>query len=1493
MASQSRSTAPLQDGKSLAIVPMPRNQVMRSSGSYAVTQGTSATSAYEGTQSSPSVLSDEETQQSENQITWPPNYSSRQPELSRALAIPADSSRWRQRSPPSVDLVHVPALQKSIIPFKFVEPGLDLNVAPENWLRGMHRLLEQRARHPNYFSSFPIAEAVASSVSWQDAAVDIISHSRNIKRLLSSPVSRQSLNLIVHRIGETLLVDDFDGVGGDWTFEQDHQASSGGGTHGDHATSPSIRLEREQRLQFQAYLQENAELLALGGNHNASQVRTSVSPPRNLIAHLPQGGADKDTSPVMKRKKNPSLQKRLALESKFLARSIAVESDTMEPHQRTAPPSLDVVPHRPVGSIATTPHAQSAHRTDDPEGGPQVHGMHSVTAAGREHQHAWVFNNLRCLLSSDLSIFGDEAHPAVTLHLRDRDKPIQILTGMDMWLDNLMCNVPEVIMCYHLNGIVQQYELLQTDDLPASAGFAPDIVHDIAQNICSFLRTNCAHEGHTYWLYKDKDSDVVRLYDLTVLSDAAEQAGRAGKKSTSPRAASNGARYGSDEETPAPDAAPTNPFKDPVVMLLFRIATRMYCEEDRTQPRTAQTIRSLLQNMLSLVQDGEFPDVVAFAKYMLAGLSTTWTSSAGSPKAHYGDDDTASDDGQWGRGLPDDASAPMAEDGSTDPVHSFALRSLHGRSNALMSAPPPPAPASDSSSASQCDTYPAPLSPDTAETGTPAPQSGTDGAASGTNNDSGGGAHAAAQDAGEATADHEHRLRSQLEQLASGMAILHDVSDSLRASLLVAFLRRAIDTYHSLSTHHCRAHPDAVSTPTSTPHAVEAVRCMKLALVCLFAMQKTAEENISDIGANNGADKSSHAEGSTPSATSVLPVPHTQLLNAPDTDDVMAALLEQIGDMLSQMDTYFPPGSLSDATARQLDRRDEFDDVILGIAANCGTADTNPSAGGHNVARSLSAAERIDSLVSQACSKYAFPTLTPALTAERALQQALGLYELALATLPAPPRVPVPRAGGGSGDVASDGRVRLWQKCGNAHNTIGIHQLHAVVAFVNESAVQQHCADTAQTAIDPTIVQQQHTLFFTMCESISAAFSTAVKCFQRAADRLNEAFVWCNLAKLRRVQNASKMIARANEPSEWQRKLHEQTIEYYAKGRTALGLKATSTAAHTETSSSCGQDSLTSAWNSITLDVAGANLAYAKYLHEHATAGSGTLERLNALISELLQKALTDYKAVHAAVHVAPDDSDPHECADVAKQDPPDPFPWLPCKIADVHYCIAQQCVLATKEYTANGRGTAKASLRSQKLSSRQRLAEKHYQLALQAYNRCTCSGGENINIECHVAQWRVMRARNDSVTGSPKVHSEATLQLLRRDLLHNLQRLSTFLRSEVANGYHLALHDVRLVQQELSELSAHTSKALLEAMKLHRATGSGMSSAGQPQAGTVPGVVASASYDKYKGLYGTLLQHIVAQTSACSETASEAGQKDTLAIVKGVDHLSAILQQL
>lgn len=54
-----------------------------------------------------------------------------------------------------------------------------------------------------------------------------------------------------------------------------------------------------------------------------------------------------------------------------------------------------------------------------------------------------------------------------------------------------MFSVPEVIMCFHIDGIVQNYEHIKTDDIPKVAGFNPDLIKDTAKSIMSFLNSNC------------------------------------------------------------------------------------------------------------------------------------------------------------------------------------------------------------------------------------------------------------------------------------------------------------------------------------------------------------------------------------------------------------------------------------------------------------------------------------------------------------------------------------------------------------------------------------------------------------------------------------------------------------------------------------------------------------------------------------------------------------------------------------------------------------------------------------------------------------------------------------------------------------------------------------------------------------------------------------------------------------------------------------------
>jgi len=88
-----------------------------------------------------------------------------------------------------------------------------------------------------------------------------------------------------------------------------------------------------------------------------------------------------------------------------------------------------------------------------------------------------------------------------------------MLTGIDYWLDNLMCGIPEIELCYHLNGIIQNYELVKTEDLPYlnESTFSPNDISDIMQNIFSFIKSNANSVGHTYWLFKGISNLYVKL----------------------------------------------------------------------------------------------------------------------------------------------------------------------------------------------------------------------------------------------------------------------------------------------------------------------------------------------------------------------------------------------------------------------------------------------------------------------------------------------------------------------------------------------------------------------------------------------------------------------------------------------------------------------------------------------------------------------------------------------------------------------------------------------------------------------------------------------------------------------------------------------------------------------------------------------------------------------------------------------------------------------
>lgn len=313
--------------------------------------------------------------------------------------------------------------------FAELQCNTNLNLPPSNWLSSSaesYGLQSDWSSQSRSFSSFRMAHMFPDCVG----EVDVVSEAENIKKLLKMPYSHGVISMVVHRIENTLLLDDFD---------------------------------------VHRYLLRQAE-------SDWEWLKKFV------CEQVFQNLGHKEKRLFHKSSRNTLQQKNLV--SKFLYHSLVL-ADKKEQDEKPELPDRNV-----EQSLPEPPREQEL---------PDPNCNHNFA-----RNVLWTFENIQMLIGTDMPIFGGPTHPCISLRLRDMTKPISVLTGIDYWLDNLMSNVPEVIMCYHLDGIVQKYELIKTEDLPnlEDAKFSPKVVRDVAQNILSFLKNNVTKAGHTYWLFK-------------------------------------------------------------------------------------------------------------------------------------------------------------------------------------------------------------------------------------------------------------------------------------------------------------------------------------------------------------------------------------------------------------------------------------------------------------------------------------------------------------------------------------------------------------------------------------------------------------------------------------------------------------------------------------------------------------------------------------------------------------------------------------------------------------------------------------------------------------------------------------------------------------------------------------------------------------------------------------------------------------------------------
>jgi len=206
----------------------------------------------------------------------------------------------------------------------------------------------------------------------------------------------------------------------------------------------------------------------------------------------------------------------------------------------------------------------------------------------------WKLRDLDILLGSDLMVFGTEGGPMLSLKLQEATKPMNAVTCLDYWLDNVMAGAPELAICYHNQGIVQGYQLLKTEELPTlhQPPFHPGIVEEFSYSLLRFLQANCTKDAATYWVYKDYGDSIIKLYDLSQIY--------------------------------SPSSKQENIFGYPLAMLFYRMANKLIRNTPVIPEKKAKQ-RTLFMKCCDLLDEEQHPELWAS---VAENIAATFESSA-------------------------------------------------------------------------------------------------------------------------------------------------------------------------------------------------------------------------------------------------------------------------------------------------------------------------------------------------------------------------------------------------------------------------------------------------------------------------------------------------------------------------------------------------------------------------------------------------------------------------------------------------------------------------------------------------------------------------------------------------------------------------------------------------------------------------------------------------------------------------------------------------
>ncbi|CAI5721758.1 unnamed protein product [Hyaloperonospora brassicae] len=376
--------------------------------------------------------------------------------------------------------------------------------------------------------------------------VDFLGPAENIKKLFKLPYSQSRVSLAVHRVGTTLVVDgeleDTDVPVG--LFEDGPQDTLRWVQHSDDST---------QRLLYEKFIYESTVNASLPVSETTEAVHTMATDEQKPRQSTQHRAAKQQATKLKKTKKNKRKtaalhavghKSRISRASQELRLVSAVQekegrkSDECVPsagHESSNETCNEVHTdgHLQHGTTSTAPSSQQESRPSFIWTGSNSHA--SAEQYSPLHTDSqmfqrilkWKFNDLKMILGSQVLLFSNPEHPAVSLKLHDMDKELSLCTVLDYYLDNVIANIPELAVCMHSKGLVRGYKLVETRQIPymSSTGRPLFNVHDVSMNasmLLKFLQENCSRPNGTYWLHRKEGESSLRLYDVDVLSQGSQ-----------------------------------------------------------------------------------------------------------------------------------------------------------------------------------------------------------------------------------------------------------------------------------------------------------------------------------------------------------------------------------------------------------------------------------------------------------------------------------------------------------------------------------------------------------------------------------------------------------------------------------------------------------------------------------------------------------------------------------------------------------------------------------------------------------------------------------------------------------------------------------------------------------------------------------------------------------------------------------------------------------